>query len=57
MQYASTRDRPTLSLRDKGRCAHSQDHRSLDPKHAVREGFMALADDMRPEATLLIGLS
>jgi hypothetical protein len=57
MQYVSTRDRRTLSLRDKGRCAHSPDHRSLDPKHAVHEGLMALADDKRPEATLLIGLS
>jgi len=57
MQYASTRDRRTLSLRDHGRCAYSLDHRSLDPKHAVREGLMALADDMMPEATLLIGLS
>jgi len=26
-------------------------------KHGVTEGFMTLADDMRPEATLLIGLS
>jgi hypothetical protein len=27
------------------------------PKHDVTEGFMTLADDMRPEATLIIGLS
>jgi len=54
MQYASTWDRRSLSLRDKGRSAHSPAHRSLDPKHAVREGFLALADDKRPEATLLI---
>jgi hypothetical protein len=57
MQYASTRYRRTLSLRDKGRCAHSPGYRSLDPKHAVRERLMALAEDKRPEATLLIGLS
>ena len=57
MQYASTRDRRTLSLRDRGRYAHSPDHRSLDPKHAVHEGLMTLAEDKRPEATLLIGLS
>ena len=44
----------TLSLRDKGRCTHPPDHRNLDPKHAVREGFLALADDKRPEVTLLI---
>ena len=29
-------------------------YRSLYPKHAVREGLMALAEDKRPEATLLI---
>jgi len=57
MQYASTRDRRTLSLRDREQCAHSPDHGSPDPKHAVHEGLMALAEDMRPEATLLIGLS
>jgi hypothetical protein len=57
IQYASTRDHRTLSLRDKGRCAHSPGHSSLHPKHAVREGLMALAEDKRPEATLLIGLS
>jgi len=57
MQYASTRDRRTLSLRDKESCAHSPVHGSPEPKHAVREGLMALAEDMRPEATLLIGLS
>jgi hypothetical protein len=57
MQYAITRDRCTLSLRDRDYCAHSPDHRSLDPKHAVREGLMTLAEDKRPEATLLIGLS
>jgi len=28
--------------------------RSLDAKHAVREGFLTLADDKRPEVTLLI---
>jgi len=27
------------------------------PKHDVTAGFMMLADDMRPDATLLIGLS
>jgi hypothetical protein len=27
------------------------------PKHDVSEGIMTSADDMRPEATLLIGLS
>jgi len=27
------------------------------PKHDVTEGIMMLAEDMRPEATLLIGLS
>ena len=27
------------------------------PKHALREGLMTLAEDKRPEATLLIGLS
>jgi len=27
------------------------------PNHAVSEGLMTLADDKRPEATLLIGLS
>jgi len=27
------------------------------PKHAVSEGLMTLAEDKRPEATLLIGLS
>jgi len=27
------------------------------PKHAVSEGLMTLAEDNRPEATLLIGLS
>ena len=30
---------------------------SSRPKHAVSEGLLALADDMRPEATMLIGLS
>ena len=57
MQYASTRDRRTLSLSDKDRCAHSPVHGSPEPKHAVREGLMALAEDMRTEGTLLIGLS
>ena len=33
---------------------HSPDHRSRDPKLVVREGLMALAEDKRPEATLLI---
>jgi len=56
MLYASTWNRRTLFLRDKGRCAHSPDHGSPDPKHAVREGLLALAADMRPEATLLISL-
>jgi hypothetical protein len=28
-----------------------------DPKHVVPEGLLALAEEMRPEATLLIGLS
>jgi hypothetical protein len=27
------------------------------PKHDVTEGILTSADDMRPEATLLIGLS
>jgi hypothetical protein len=27
------------------------------PKHKVTEGIMTSADDMRPEATLFIGLS
>jgi len=27
------------------------------PKHAVSEGLMTLAEDTRPEANLLIGLS
>jgi hypothetical protein len=27
------------------------------PKHDVTEGFVTSAEDMRPEATLLIGLS
>ena len=57
MQYASTRDRRTLSLRDKESCAHSPVHGSPEPKHALREGLLALAKDKRPEATLLIGLS
>ena len=57
MQYASTRDRRTLSLRDREQCAHSPDHGSPDHKHAVHVGLMALAEDLRPEATLLIGLS
>jgi len=30
---------------------------SSRPKHDVTEGIMTLAKDMRPEATLLIGLS
>jgi hypothetical protein len=30
---------------------------SPKPKHAVSEGLMTLAEDKRPEATLLIGLS
>jgi hypothetical protein len=30
---------------------------SPKPKHAVSEGLLALAEDKRPEATLLIGLS
>ena len=54
MQYASMRDRRTLFVRDKGQCAHSPVHGSPEPKHAVREGLLALAADMRPEATLLI---
>jgi len=33
---------------------HSPDHGSPDPKLVVREGLMALAEDKRPEATLLI---
>jgi len=57
MQYASTRDRRTLFLTDKESCAHSPVHGSPEPNHAVREGSMALAEDIRPEATLLIGLS
>jgi len=54
MQYAITRDRRTISLRDKEYCTHSPVHGSPEPKHAVREGLMALAEDKRPEATLLI---
>jgi len=56
MLYTSTWDRRTLFLRDKGRCAHSPVHGSPEPKYAVREGLLALAADMRPEATLLISL-
>jgi len=50
MQYANKWDRRTLSLRDREQCAHSPDHGSPDPKHAVREGLLALAEDKRPEA-------
>jgi len=57
MQYASKRDCGTISLRDKDQRAHSPDHGSPDPKHAVLEGLIALGADKRPEATLLIGLS
>ena len=32
-------------------------YRRSRPKHAVSEGLMTLAEDQRPEATLLIGLS
>ena len=37
----------------RARCGHSPDGRSLHPKHAVRERFLAVAVDKRPEATLL----
>jgi hypothetical protein len=57
IQYSSTTDHRALSLRDQELRAHSPDHGSPDPKHVVSEGFLILAEAMRPEATLLIGLS
>ena len=52
------RDLWTLSLSDEDSIWNAP--RSMEvtkPKHAVSEGLMALAEDKRPEANLLVGLS
>ena len=52
------RDLQALSLSDRDQSCNAP--RSMDvprPQHAVSEGLMTWAEDKRPEATLLIGLS
>jgi len=51
-------DLRALSLSDKGStCNPPRSTEVPRPKHAVSEGSMTLAEDQRPEANLLIGLS
>jgi len=52
------RDLQAVSLSDKDQSCNAP--RSMEvprPKHAVSEGLMTLAEDKRPQANLLIGLS
>jgi hypothetical protein len=55
-QYAIKRDRHLMASGDKGVGALPGQREWSRPKHDVTEGIMMPADDMRPEATLLIGL-
>ena len=57
MQNASTRDPQAHALSGGNTLQHSPVYRRCRPKHAVSEGLTTLADDKRPEAYLLIGLS
>jgi len=52
------RDLRALSLNDRDQsCNAPRSTETPRPKHAVSEGLMTLAEDKRPEANLLIGLS
>jgi len=57
MQDASKRDLKAHVLSGGNTLRHSPVYGRLRPKHVVSEGVLTLADDKRPEATLLIGLS
>jgi len=52
------RDLWALSLSDRDQsCNAPRSTEAPKPKHAISEGLMTLAEDWRPEATLLIELS
>jgi len=55
-QYASKRDRQPHGLSSENSLLHSPVYGWLRPKHAVSQGLMTLAEDIRPEANLLIEL-
>jgi len=57
MRDASKRDLQANALSGGNNLRHFLVYGRSRPKHAVSEGKMTLAEDMRPEATLLIGLS
>jgi len=50
MQYASKRDLGAYALGGKNSTWQYLVYGRLRPKHAVSEGSMTLAEDMRPEA-------
>jgi len=52
------RDLRAMSLSDRDQsCNAPRSTEAPRPKHAVSEGLLTLAEDKRPEATLLIELS
>ena len=57
MQYASMRDLQAHTLSGGNTLRHFPVYGRSRLKHAVSEGFMTLAENMRPEANLLIGVS
>ena len=48
---------PAHALSGENSLRRSPDHERSRPKHAVSEELMTLAEDKKPEANLLIGLS
>jgi hypothetical protein len=57
MQYAIKREAASSYAKRWEHLAALHGYESPQPKHAVSEGLLTLAEDKRPEATLLIGLS
>jgi hypothetical protein len=55
-QYAIKRDHHLIASGDKSSWCTPRPKRLSRPEHDMTKGFMTSADDMRPEATLLIGL-
>jgi len=56
MQYAGKRDLQAHAPIDGNTMRHSLVYGRSRPTHAVSEGFITLAEDKRPEVTLLIDL-
>ena len=57
MHNARKRDQKAYAVSGRNTLQHAPVYRRLRPKHAESEGLLALAEDERPEATLLMGVS